>query len=224
MAANDHLAPCPPGAHAGRPEQWRRTGTQKGRAALLTIPRCPEMPRVRREERLAIAPAGHPGAVLLQCEVGDGGSGRRHAPIPEAAASPSRDVAARATHAICPKPPPGRSRSPTARCTPAAMIDVAARSRSPAGQRQRDRDLGSFPDAGPSLLGVCTAPCTDAMSRRTVQKSRVRDSTLPFTGWRSSSADCAPPRPCQWRQWGHRKGHRASQAASRATRCPATST
>jgi hypothetical protein len=26
-----------------------------------------------------------------------------------------------------------------------------------------------------------------------VQKSRVRDSTLPFTGWRSSSADCAPP-------------------------------
>jgi len=62
---------------------------------MLTVPGCPEMPCVRREERLAIARAGHPGAVLLRCEVGGGGSGRRHAPIPEAAASPSRDVAAR---------------------------------------------------------------------------------------------------------------------------------
>jgi hypothetical protein len=189
---------------------------------MLTVPGCPEMPCVRREERLAIARAGHPGAVLLRCEVGGGGSGRRHAPIPEAAASPARDVAARATHAMCPKPPPGRSRSPTARCAPAAMIDVAARSRSPAGKRQRDRDLGSFPDAGPSLLGVCTAPCTcdvpphgaevegpglhAALHRLDVIVCRLRTPRDRVSGVNGVT----------------KKGQ--SQAASRATRCPATLT
>ena len=148
MAANDHLGPMPAGRALWAPRAKATDRKSEGRAALLTIPGCPEVPRVRRKERLAIAPAGHHGAVLLRCEVGGGGSGRRHAPIPEAAASPFRDVAARATHAMCPKPPPGRSRSPTARCTPAAMIDVAAWSRSPARKRQRDRDLGEFPRRG----------------------------------------------------------------------------
>jgi len=61
------------------------------------------MPRVRGEKRLAIALAGLPGAVLLRRELaGGGGSGRGHARIPRAAAPPSPDVAARATHARCP--------------------------------------------------------------------------------------------------------------------------
>jgi hypothetical protein len=182
------------------------------------------MPRVRRVERLAIAPAGHPGAVLLRCEVG----GRR------------QRTQARTDSRSCCLAVPGRCRARHARHVP----EAAARQIT-----KPDRAVHSCRDDRPSrsVAIACrksasaTATWGDFQTRavvarrlhralhgcdvrRTVQKSRVRDSTLPFTGWRSSSADCAPPATVSVASMGSPKKGTASQAASRATRWPATST